>query len=150
MSRFIARAGRSTYSASKFAIEAAHESLSRELQTFGIKVLIVEPGAFQTPFSKRIITPAQHHSTGGFSEAYRGSAVEQMIRQIRTMADIPGAIQGDPEKAARAILTAVGDGHDFLRLPLGEDCTSALQIKIEELKKDLAATKEIALSTSFD
>lgn len=150
MSRFGARASRSTYSASKFAIEAAHESLSHELQTFGIKVLIVEPGAFQTPFSKRIITPAQHHSTGGFSEAYRGTSVEQMIRQTRTMTDIPGAIQGDPKKAARAILTAVVNGHDYLRLPLGEDCVSALEIKIEGLKKDLAATKEIALSTNFD
>lgn len=148
--RFIARAGRSTYSASKFAIEAAHESLSHELQTFGIKVLIVEPGAFQTPFSKRIITPAQCHSTGGLSEAYRGTAVEQMILQTRTMADVPGAIQGDPAKAARAILTAVSDGHDFLRLPLGEDCISALETKMEELKKDLAATREIALSTGFD
>lgn len=150
MSRFIARPGRSTYSASKFAIEAAHESLSHELQTFGIKVLIVEPGAFRTPFSNRIITPAQHESTGGFSEAYRGTAVERMVRATRNMTDIPGAVQGDPEKAARAILTAVGGGHDFLRLPLGEDCTSALETKIEELKKDLAATKKIALSTSFD
>lgn len=150
MSRFIAKAGRSTYSASKFAIEAAHESLSHELQTFGIKVLIVEPGAFQTPFAKRIITPAQHNSTGGFSEAYCGTAVEQMIIQTRTMADVPGAIRGDPQKAAKAILAAVSDGHDFLRLPLGEDCISALESKIEELKKDLAETKEIALCTTFD
>lgn len=110
----------------------------------------MEPGAFQTPFSKRIITPAQHVGTGGSSEAYRGTAVEQMIHQTRTMADIPGAIRGDPKKAARAILGAVCDGHDFLRLPLGEDCSSALEIKIEELKKDLAATKEISLATSFD
>lgn len=110
----------------------------------------MEPGAFQTPFSKRIITPAQYHNTGGFSEAYRGTAVEQMILQTRTMADIPGAIQGDPAKAAKAILTTVSDGHDFLRLPLGEDCISALETKIEGLKRDLAATKEIALRTGFD
>lgn len=113
-------------------------------------MLIVEPGAFQTPFSKRVLTPAQYQSTGGFSEAYRGTVVEQMITQTRTMADIPGAIRGDPEKAAKAILSAVSDGNDFLRLPLGEDCISALETKIEELKKDLAATKEIALCTSLD
>ncbi|KAJ5887657.1 short chain oxidoreductase protein [Penicillium taxi] len=146
---FIARPARSTYSASKFAIEAAHESLSHEVQPFGIKVLIVEPGAFRTPFSSRILTPLQYESTGGVSEAYRGTAVEQMVHATRTMGNTPEALKGDPEKAARAILTAVCHGHDFLRLPLGEDCISALEMKINDLKKDLTATREIALSSNF-
>ena len=148
--RFIARPGRASYSASKFAIEAVHESLSYELETFGINVLIVEPGAFRTPFSTRIITPAQYESSGGFSEAYRGTAVEQMVTGFRNMTTIPDSVRGDPDKAARAILKAVDGGHDYLRLPLGGDCIGALETKIGELKRDLDATKAIASSTDVD
>ncbi|KAB8233252.1 uncharacterized protein BDW43DRAFT_311328 [Aspergillus alliaceus] len=59
MNSFIARPGRETYSASKFAIEAVHESLSPEIKTLGVKVLIEEPGSFCTPFSSRIVNPSQ-------------------------------------------------------------------------------------------
>ena len=147
MTRFIARPGRASYSASKFAIEAVHESLSHELKTFGIKVLIVEPGAFRTPFASRIITPAQYESGDGFSEAYRGTAVDQIVTGSRNLTTLAESVKGDPDQAARAILQAVDGGHDYLRLPLGGDCVGALETKIGELNRDLDATKAIALST---
>ena len=150
VTRFIARPGRGSYSASKFAIEAVHESLSYELKTFGINVLIVEPGAFRTPFSTRCITPAQYKGSGGFSEAYRGTAVEQMVTSLGNATTIPDSMKGDPDKAARVILKAVDGGHDYLRLPLGGDCVGALETKIGELKRDLDATKVLALSTDID
>ena len=68
-------------------------------------------------------------------------------RNITTLAD---SVKGDPDKAARAILKAVDGGHDFLRLPLGGDCVVALETKIGELRRDLDATKVIALSTDVD
>ena len=150
MIRFIARPARASYSASKFAIEAVHESLSHELKTFGIKVLIVEPGVFRTPFVSRIITPSQYESSGGFSEAYSGTAVEQWVTGSRNITTFPDSAKGDPDKAARAILKAVDGGHDYLRLPLGGDCVGALETKIGELKRDLDATKAVALSMDFD
>lgn len=150
MRRFIARPARASYSASKFAIEAVHESLSHEVKTFGIKVLIVEPGAFRTPFSTRLVTPAQYERSGGFSEAYCGTVVEQMVTGSRNITKVPDFIKGDPDKAARAILKAVDGGHDYLRLPLGGDCVEALRTKIGELNRDLDATKAIALSTDID
>ncbi len=39
------------YSASKWAFEAMHESLSHEVAGFGVKVTILEPGAYATDFS---------------------------------------------------------------------------------------------------
>ncbi|KAJ5933576.1 Glucose/ribitol dehydrogenase [Penicillium verhagenii] len=77
---FIARPGRGTYSASKFGIEAIHESLSHEVKTLGIKVLIVEPGAFRTPFSNRAITSSKFET--GFSGGYKGTVVEQMVNSF--------------------------------------------------------------------
>jgi len=147
---FIARPGRASYSASKFAIEAVHESLSYEVKTFGIKVLIVEPGAFRTPFSSRIITPAQYDGSNGFSEAYKGTAVEQMVGGSRKITSIPDFIKGDPDKAAQAIIKAVIGGHDYLRMPLGPDCVTALESKIGQLQGDLEATRAIATATDVD
>ncbi|KAL4893097.1 NAD(P)-binding protein [Aspergillus ambiguus] len=146
---FIARPARGTYSASKVAIEAIHESLSRELESFGVKVLIVAPGAFRTPFASRIITPAQH-GTSGFSDAYRGTSVEEMVLGTSNLKEMLPSAKGDPVKAARAIVAAVGNGHDYLRLPLGPDCVAALETKIHTLKKDLEDTKAIATSTNID
>ncbi|RAH87389.1 NAD(P)-binding protein [Aspergillus japonicus CBS 114.51] len=145
---FTARPARGVYSASKFAIEAAHESLAQEVGSFGIKVLIVEPGAFRTPFASRIITPAR--LSEGFSQDYEGTVVEQMITGHQTMKSLPDSVKGDPDKAARAIIHAAVGGHDYLRLPLGTDCVAALELKIGELQHDLEATRAIAVSTDVE
>lgn len=147
---FIARPGRASYAASKFAIEAVHESLSHEVTTFGIKVLIVEPGAFRTPFLSRIITPAQYESGTGFSAAYKNTAVEQMVNMSRNIKSIPDSVRGDTDKAAQAIIDAVVGGHDYLRMPLGADCVVALESKIGQLQNDLEATRPIATAMDID
>lgn len=147
---FEGKPGRGTYAASKWAIEAMHESLSYEVQTFGIKVLIVEPGAFRTPFSSRLVTPTHHEDNGGFSEPYRDTIVEIMVSGARGIDDIPSFVKGDPEKGAKAILDAVERGFDYLRLPLGNDCIEAMERKISKLNHDLEATRVIASSTDAD
>ncbi|KAL4807781.1 hypothetical protein BDV18DRAFT_151670 [Aspergillus unguis] len=148
---FIARPARSAYSASKFALEAIHESLSHEIRSLGIKTLIVEPGAFRTPFASRVILPSTLEN--GYSDGYKGTAVEEMIRACawQGMDSFPADFKGDPEKAAAAIVGVVQDGeYEFLRLPLGTDCVGALESKIWQLWRDLDATRRIATSTDID
>lgn len=53
-----ARATRTLYSGSKFALEAFSEALHAEVSPLGIRVLIVEPRAFRTPFGSKTIAPA--------------------------------------------------------------------------------------------
>lgn len=152
MIRFIARPGRGVYSASKYAIEAIHESLSHEVETLGLKVLIVEPGAFRTRFSTRLITPAAHESTKGFSEGYKGTPLEAMLAMSYGITDVPPKhyLKGDPVKGATEIVKAVDQGHEYLRMLLGPDCVQALEQKLGEWDNDFKATRAIAMSTDVD
>lgn len=110
----------------------------------------MEPGAFRTPFSSRIVTPAQYESKNGFSEPYKGTAVEQMVTGSRIITSIPDFVKGGPDKAAKAIIEAVVKGHDYLRMPLGTDCVAALESKIEEFTRDLEATRAIGTVMDVD
>jgi short-subunit dehydrogenase len=47
----------SGYVATKFAVEGLSESLSYELEPFGIKIILIEPGPINTEFVKDIILP---------------------------------------------------------------------------------------------
>jgi hypothetical protein len=113
-------------------------------------VLIVEPGAFRTPFVNSIITPVAYQSVGGFSPGYRGTVVEQMVRGMSSGNEFLNFVKGDPQKAARVILKAVEEGHEYLRLPLGTDCVVALENKIASLQRDLDLTSEMARSTDVE
>lgn len=55
---FAADRARGLYSATKFALEGFSETLALELQPFGVRVAVVEPGATQTSFNdKASLTP---------------------------------------------------------------------------------------------
>ncbi|KAI0407736.1 hypothetical protein F4802DRAFT_525333 [Xylaria palmicola] len=143
--------GRAAYKASKAAIEAVHECLKAEVEAEGIKVLIVEPGSFRTHWTANMKTPIAHESTRGFSEGYKGTIVEKWVAPAHAVKieeeTLPNFIRGDPDKAAKAIVEAVVEGHDYFRLLLGPDCVKAAEGKMEELRSDLDATRQVSMST---
>jgi len=49
------------YSGTKFAVEGISESLSYELEPFGIKVILVEPGVIKTEFVKDLVMPVNKY-----------------------------------------------------------------------------------------
>ncbi|GAP89545.1 putative glucose ribitol dehydrogenase [Rosellinia necatrix] len=144
--------GRGAYIASKAAIEAIHETLGKEVETLGIKVLVVEPGGFRTSWNTNIKTPAAHDGTSGFSIGYKGTVVEQWVGPAQDIkkGSLPNRIRGDTGKAANEIVRAVVDGHDYVRLFLGSDCVRFAEQRLRELHHDLEATKAIAMSTDED
>ena len=45
----------SAYCATKFAVEGLSEALSFELESFGIKLILIEPGVINTEFVKDLV-----------------------------------------------------------------------------------------------
>lgn len=123
----VAYPGFGAYCATKFALEGMSEALAAEVAPHGLRVLIVEPGAFRTNFSGGGL----HESV--ISDAYRATAgaTRDMIKGI------DGTQPGDPAKAAQAILTAVDDESAPLRLPLGDDAVDGIRKHATGILADL-------------
>jgi len=95
------------YASSKWAFEAIHESLATEVKPFGIKVTIIEPGAYATEFgseqSLKFSAPMTEY------DAVRASVFENIQKYER----------GNPEATAAAILALADAAEPPLRLFLG-------------------------------
>jgi NAD(P)-dependent dehydrogenase (short-subunit alcohol dehydrogenase family) len=115
--------------------------LAKEVGGFGIRVLIVEPGAFRTSFN----------GPGALLVSTPIAAYDDQIAQLRTgMPEDDGKQPGDPAKAATAILTALGSDDPPLRLALGNDAVDALGAVLDDAKAELAAWETVGRSTSVD
>ena len=129
------------YCATKFAVEGLSESLAEEVEPFGVRVTIVEPGYFRTDFlsDQSLNLPANklaEYATVRESEAFH---TDQM----------KGQQPGDPVKAVAAVIEAVTSDRPPLRLLLGEDAYTMARKKIEALDRDMEAWKEVTFSTGF-
>jgi NAD(P)-dependent dehydrogenase (short-subunit alcohol dehydrogenase family) len=132
--------GFGAYSASKFALEGLSEALALEVASFGIKVLIVEPGQFRT----NLAGAGMRHMP--VLEPYRKvvGATREFARSMH------GTQQGDPLKAAAAIGQALAASHTPLRLQLGTDAVEAIREHARRLLDDLNAWEALAAATRIE
>jgi NAD(P)-dependent dehydrogenase (short-subunit alcohol dehydrogenase family) len=133
--------GVGAYSATKFALEGWSEALAKEVEPFGIRVLIVEPGAFRTSFN----------ATGALLLSKRIPAYNEQIVAVRNnLAEDDGKQPGDPAKAAAAILLALQSEQPPLRLVLGNDAVDAVTGALDSAKAELEAWERVGRATTFD
>ena len=133
-------AGFGIYNASKFALEGFSEALAQEVAPLGIKVSIIEPGPFRTKFASSSLGEAKK-----VIEDYNNTA-----GSFRTkLKSVDGKQEGDPYKAALAIIDLVKQEQPSLRLPLGKVPITTIQMKIDSVQKDLNENKNVAEDTVF-
>lgn len=120
-------AGFGAYCATKFALEAMSEALAAEVAPLGIRVLIVEPGAFRTRFaaSGLVHMPElpDYAATAGSTRAFAKG--------------MDGTQAGDPRKAARRLFDVLGAEVRPLRLALGDDALAALEDSYRKRAEEL-------------
>lgn len=132
--------GFGAYCATKFALEGLTETLSQEVD-FGVRFLIVEPGAFRTG----LFSAGSAYLSTAMPEY---AATVEPTRQYVTNGD--GTQPGDPAKAAAAIIAALAAERTPLRLPLGDDALDGIRAHLTAVGAELTAWESLSRSTSFD
>ncbi len=119
--------GMSAYVSSKFALEGLSESMSYELEPFGIRVVIIEPGVIRTNFKKNSVMSKKSLDNSSISPY--SSIIQKMDASISSIVEHATP----PEEVAKAILHAVISNNPELRYLVGNDI-----IMMAETKKSMS------------
>ena len=132
----------SAYAASKFGLEGWMESLRFEVEPFGIRTTIVEPGFFRTKLLERESTAYAELSIDDYAErtAETRPAWEAMS----------GKQGGDPAKLAKALVTVVDGEQPPLSWVAGADAVETVERKARELLTQVDAYRDLSSSLAFD
>lgn len=128
------------YTATKAALEGVSDALNREVSPLGIRVMVIEPGAFRTDFSGRSLRQSQT-----VIEDYAETAGKR--RKVNDTTD--GTQPGDPARAAQTIIeTAQGQEAPF-RLLLGSDAVSIVSEELQERLDEITEWAPLSVTTDF-
>jgi NAD(P)-dependent dehydrogenase (short-subunit alcohol dehydrogenase family) len=149
----------SVYVSTKFALEGLSESLSFEVETYGIKIILIEPGVINTRFVEDLVVPDKYNinknrqavqkavNRDNNSLSYYNNTIEKFLSfYYPAMSNAP-----HPKIVANEIIQAIEKVSNekevgpFLRVPVGSDAKKYSKLKRELtdseyhklLKKDL-------------
>jgi len=111
----------SAYASSKFAVEGLTESMSYELEPFGIKTILVEPGIIKTNFIKAAVLAQKSKDPNSPYFQFMNNMDEGMKKLIEN--------SESPEYVARVVLDAINDSNPKLRYLAGKDVEYIMEIK---------------------
>lgn len=138
---FAATTGWSVYAAVKFAVVGLSEVLAEDVAEFGVKVTVVEPGAFRTDFLKAESLAIAENPLADY-KAIRKSH-EKYLKMDGTQA-------GDPEKAAEVFIEIAENPNPPVRLFLGSDAYNRATQKLELIKEEMENWKTVTTSTDYN
>ena len=111
----------SAYASSKFAVEGLTESMSYELESFGIKTILVEPGIIKTNFIKAAVLAQKSKDPNSPYFQFMNNMDEGMKKLIEN--------SESPEYVARVVLDAINDSNPKLRYLAGKDVEHIMEIR---------------------
>lgn len=109
----------SLYHGTKWAIEGFSESLNYELNPFGIRVKLVEPGAIKTDFTTRSLDVLKKDGLDVYDD---------FVRKFRENWGA-GRSSSSPEMVAEVIYQAATDGTPQLRYIAGDDAKMVIETR---------------------
>jgi NAD(P)-dependent dehydrogenase (short-subunit alcohol dehydrogenase family) len=128
------------YNSTKFAVEGVSEALWQEVEPLGIKVMLVEPSGFRTDWAGRSANETKHPI------ADYADTADENIRQLRA---VSGHQDGDPVRAAAAIVQAIESPNPPHRLLLGNDAFDGANAKLDELREEFSAWESVSRGADF-
>jgi NAD(P)-dependent dehydrogenase (short-subunit alcohol dehydrogenase family) len=132
--------GYAAYCATKFALEGWSQALAAEVAPLGIRVLIVEPGAFRTEL----------HGSAGVESAELADYADTVGPTRQTNRGYDGRQPGDPAKAAAAIRAALAADEPPAHLALGADAVDEIRKHLTSLLDGLDRWEWMSRGTDID
>jgi NAD(P)-dependent dehydrogenase (short-subunit alcohol dehydrogenase family) len=105
--------GGSAYISTKFAVEGLSESMAYELEPFGIKVVIIEPGVIRTNIVNSVVVAKKSKD--------RNSPYTQITQKVASAFEGMMKNGSSPELVAKVVLEAVTNQNPNLRYLAGKD-----------------------------
>ncbi|WP_109435820.1 MULTISPECIES: SDR family NAD(P)-dependent oxidoreductase [Aquimarina] len=120
------------YCSTKWAYEAIHESLAAEVESFGIKVTLIEPGAYATEFGSQ-----ESLKMASGLDIYSGFK-EQFVQGLRNLE------RGNPNATPEAIFKVVDAKQPPLRIFLGNQSLPSVRKAYNDRLATWEAWKEVS------
>src|SRR3954451_514157 len=111
----------SAYVSTKFAVEGLTESMSYEVEPFGIKVILIEPGVIKTNFfNSSVLAKKSQDPNSPYAPLMKGmeDSVDKMMENAST-----------PQYVAEVVLDAVTNENPKLRYLAGKDVEQMIEAK---------------------
>ncbi|MGF6108851.1 SDR family NAD(P)-dependent oxidoreductase [Pseudomonas frederiksbergensis] len=134
--------GASMYSSSKFAIEGFSEALALEIEPFGIKLTLVEPGAFRTEFLDSRMLKLGTRALEDYDDLRTKTLA---VFEARNHQQI-----GDPDRLGRAVVALAALPQPPLRFVAGADAVKVVDDKLAFVAAELNQWRDLSLSTDFN
>jgi NAD(P)-dependent dehydrogenase (short-subunit alcohol dehydrogenase family) len=113
--------GGSAYVSTKFAIEGLSESMAYELEPFGIKVVLVEPGFIKTNIANNMVTAKKAQDANSPYSQLTGKTVSFIEHGLET--------GSPPDVVANVVLKAVTSENPGMRYLAGKDVEKWMEAK---------------------
>lgn len=134
--------GLSVYSASKFAVEGLSVGLAQEVAPLGIKLTLIEPGAFRTNWAATTLDKGTKQDTDSYEETAGG--LREWLKGVN------GVQPGDPDRAAKIIVQIAEMEIPPLHLVLGREALQNAKDKLGPQLNDVKNWADVTISADFE